>query len=324
MPNRAMRPEELKGAYVAIATPFEESKNRVSPKVNYRGVESLIERMMHCGINGVVIAGCTGYDSYMTVEEQAELFQHVAKKYGRISNFWLIAGDGANTTREAIELAQSAEKAGIFTHLSVSPYKVKPSDSGLVEHYREIMRHIEGNLILYSVPGRTGGLGLLPHVAENLANHPRIIGIKEASGRDASGRIERIEKTIAKTKGKDFAVISGDDGLTLDIIAAGGTGIISVAGNIAPQQVSDMVYQALKRESTGVGKARAINKQLEPLYSALFPKREGYNCSPNPVMCHYALRRMGFEFGVPPLPLTEGEKWEQDEMDKALVSLELI
>ena len=316
MPSRAMRAEELKGAYVAIATPFEASTDRVSPKVNYAGVESIIERLMHFGINGAVIAGCTGYDSYMTVDEQAELFQHVAKKFGRFSNFWLIAGDGANTTREAIELAQSAEKAGIFTHLSVSPYKVKPSDRGLIEHYREIMRHIEGNLILYSVPGRTGGLGILPHVAENLANHPRIIGIKEASG-----KVDRIKQTIAKTKNKDFAVISGDDGLTLDIIAAGGTGIISVAGNIAPEQVSRMAGYALKGETE---KARAINKQLEPLYSALFPKRECHNCSPNPVMCHYALRKMGFEFGVPPLPLTEGEDWEHDNMDKALASLGLI
>jgi 4-hydroxy-tetrahydrodipicolinate synthase len=216
-----------------------------------------------------------------------------------------------------VELAKRMEgDAGVSTHLSISPYYNKPSDEGIRRHFMAIADNIEGGLIIYSVPGRTAGKGILSSVANDLADHPHIIGIKEASG-----NLERIKETIESTTGKEFFVISGDDGLTLDIIKAGGTGVISVASNVAPKHMSDMVRYARQGEYDDAGK---LNSKLEQLYSALFPKSERWNPSPNPVMCHYALREMGFDVGIPRLPLTDGEFDETDAMDNALINLGLI
>jgi 4-hydroxy-tetrahydrodipicolinate synthase len=310
--------EKISGCYAAIVTPFIENGDRINPPINYDSLDRFVDHLIHEGINGVVVAGCTGVDSLLSSDEQIELVKHVNKNFGHLTK--VIAGDGANSTREAIELAQRMENvAGVYTHLSISPYKNKPSDRGIIEHFTAITDNIEGKIIMYSVPGRTGGKGILPDVAEELADNPKIYAIKEASG-----DLPRIKETILRTSNKDFSVLSGDDNLTCQIIEAGGTGIISVAANIAPNSVSCLTNLALASDK-GYFDYESIQLKLNPLYQALFPKPIfNKNLSPNPVMCYYALNKMGFNVGVPRLPLTEGEPYEQEWMDKVLSDLELI
>lgn len=300
---------KIRGCYPALVTPFKEEGSRDSHPINYEGLDKLLYFQINEGVPGAVIAGCTGAASVLTHDEQVELVKYVQKNFG--NRIRVIAGDGSNSTREARELAKRMEEeAKVFMHLSISPYYNKPSDRGMIEHYTEIVNDITGELILYSVPSRTGGKGIMAETVEKLAEHPRIIGIKEASG-----NIDRIKDEIKRTKDKDFFVISGDDNLTYEITKAGGVGVISVAANIAPRLVSDMVDYAL---DGNYNVAEDINKELSPLYSALFPKDEHANPSPNPVMTHYALNKMGFQVGIPRLPLTDGEKEEKEEMDKVL------
>ncbi len=306
----------LKGCYTAIVTPFGTEGKRWDHPINHLTLDRLLYHGIANGVDGFVVAGCTGSDAVLTTDEQVGLVRYVKRAVG--DRAAVIAGDGSNCTREAIEMAKRMEgEAGVFLHLQVSPYKNKPSDIGMVEHFRAVADNIEGGVILYSVPGRTGGKGILPQTAEALCQHPRIYGIKEASG-----DISRISETIRLTKGKDpsFSVLSGDDGMTVPIMRAGGDGVISVASNICPKPVSLIVKCALEGDFAG---AAAADECLRELYSALFPKSD-CNPSPNPVMAHYALDRMGYSVGVPRLPMTESSKQEKAAMDKALRNLELI
>ncbi|MDP2925259.1 MAG: 4-hydroxy-tetrahydrodipicolinate synthase [Nanoarchaeota archaeon] len=307
--------EKLFGCYVAIVTPFQKQGDRVNHPINYDSLDRFVNHIILEGVDGVVVSGCTGVDSLLSPDKQVELVKYVKSKFGHLTK--VIAGDGANSTREAIELAQRMEEeAEVYTHLSISPYKNKPSDRGIIEHFTTIADNIEGKLILYSVPSRTGGKGIHPDVAEKLAEHKKIYAIKEAS-RD----LERIRETIHKTKDKKFSVLSGDDNLTYQIIEAGGTGVISVAGNIVPRWISSLTKLALDKSYDD---ASSLQLKLNSLYQALFPKAVlNKNPSPNPVMCYYALNKMGFEVGIPRLPLTEGEPYEQERMDKVLLDLGL-
>lgn len=305
---------KIKGCYPAIITPFKEEGPRDDCPINYDSLDKLLEYVIEGGVDGVVVAGCTGSASVLSHDEQVDLAEYVYDIYG--DRITVIAGDGSNSTREAKELALRMEDVGVFTHLSISPYYNKPSDRGLLEHYLSIADSIEGEMILYSVPGRTGGKGILPKVASKLAEHPNIIGIKEASG-----NMELIKETIERTKDEDFFVISGDDFLTHEIIKYGGVGVISVAANVAPRQVCELVNYTLNKD---YALAMKSNEGLPELYSALFPKCNDANPSPNPVMTHYALKKIGILVGVPRLPLTEGEAEEKKNMDKVLKDLKLI
>jgi len=313
---------ELKGTYPALVTPFEEGGDPVNYSINWDGFNKLLfHTLAKGGVEGVVVAGCTGAASVLDSDEQVELVKY-AQRYA-VGNFEednkriVIAGDGSNSTKEAINLAQKMEgKAGVDWHLSISPYQNKPSDEGLIIHYTAIANSVDGNLILYSVPGRTGGKGILPHVAEELAKHPRIVGIKEASG-----DIDRIEEIIHRTRNEDFFVISGDDEMTIPIIKAGGVGVISVAANVVPGKVKSMVDYALEGNFAD---AYYEEGQLAGLCSALFPKKRGYNPSPNPVLCHYALGKIKIPAGVTRLPLTDASPEEKSFMDGVLGNLGLI
>ncbi|MFT4326432.1 MAG: 4-hydroxy-tetrahydrodipicolinate synthase [Candidatus Woesearchaeota archaeon] len=305
------RTEPIQGAYTALLTPFRESNSRIEAPVALDTLYELIDAQINAGIDGVVVLGCTGYDAYFTHEEHIGIFRDVASKYG--DTIPLIAGDGANITREAIYRAQATEDAGIFTHLSVSPYKVKPSNQGILEHYLAIADAIEGELIVYSVPGRTGGLGILPEVAEELARHPRIIGIK-----DASGDTHRISEIIQRTKAADpnFSVLSGNDADTVSTIMSGGDGVVSVVSNVLPEMTTNITRAALRGDYR---LAESLDSQLRPVYNALFPS--GENPSPNPALLYHALKDQGFNVGTPPLPLTEATPEEIALYNNALMGL---
>jgi len=314
----------LRGCYTANITPFSEAGGPIAFDVRYDALPALLDYQFDHypatdlefrGVDGVVVAGCTGSAFVLSPHEQMELagrtMDYMEKHY---PDKIVIVGDGSNSTKESIELAKMMEGRAKrrLVHMAISPYGVKPSASGMRRHYEALADSIEGELLLYSVPSRTGGDGITPEVAAALADHERIIGIKEASG-----KMERIRRTIQLTRGKEFFVISGDDGLTLDIIKEGGTGIISVASNVAPRDMTSMVHKALRGDYDG---AYAIDARLRRLYDGLFPK----GGSPNPVMCHYALKKMGYPVGYPRLPLDEPTQTEMDEMDTTLVDLGII
>lgn len=310
----AILPEQIRGTYTAIVTPFKDEKS--GKVINFDTLDKLVENQIKARVEGIVVAGCTGAAAVLSHREQVMLVKYVQKHFG--NRITVIAGDGSNSTDEAVELAQNMERhAKVFTHLSISPYYNKPNDRGILEHYIKIARSIEGDLILYSVPGRTSGKGILPYIAAQLADIPNIIGIKEASG-----KIDRIKETIRLTENKDFFVISGDDGLTVDIIEAGGVGVISVASNVDPADISEMVDAALDGD---FGKARSIRTALMPLICPLFPYSDDINTSPNPIPCHYALQLMGFNVGYPRSPLhTEPYESEKKAISDALKGLDLI
>jgi len=303
------------GCFHAIVTPFKEEGLRYDHPINYDALDPYMDRLIKGGCDGVVVCGSTGSDSVLSHDEQVNLAKYVQEHFGKMTK--IIAGDGSNWTKEAIELAQRMEKeAKIYTHLSICPYKNKPSDRGLTDHYTAIADNTEGEHILYSVKSRTGGKGILPHVVQRLAEHPRIIAIKEADG-----SLEKVRKIIEMTKGMDFLVTSGEDAQNLEMIKLGAKGTISVAAGPDPYRVSSMIHHALRGEYEI---AEKLDRELGPLYEALFPTSKDTNPSPNPVLCHYALRKIGIPVGVSRLPLTDAEPQEKEYMDKVLAELKLI
>ena len=313
MPEKtnALTTKELTGCFVAMATPYT-TNERLRPEINYSAINPLVNHILNSDVHGIVVAGCTGSAYGISIDEQVKLAAEVNKRYGQYTN--VIAGDGSNCTWEVIEMAKRMEEeAEIFTHLMISPYYNKPSDQGLINHYLEITKNIKGNIILYSVPSRTAGKGITLDVVKELWQHPQIIGIKEASG-----NLERIANMIEITSLPKFAVLSGDDSLALKIIRMGGRGHISTSGNVAPREMADVVNYALGMDYR---KAEEVNTRLKPLYSALFPKNDEKNPSPNPSTTHHALRRLGIDVGIPRLPLCDCSDEEKGYIDAALIDL---
>jgi 4-hydroxy-tetrahydrodipicolinate synthase len=238
------------------------------------------------GSDGVVVVGTTGESPTVDQDEHCNLIrttvEHVA---GRIP---VIAGTGANSTSEAIELAQCAKAAGAAAHLSVVPYYNKPTQEGLYRHFKAIAEAVDLPLILYNVPGRTVA-DMSNDTTLRLAQVPHIIGIK-----DATGNLER-GTDLVKRAPAGFAVYSGDDPTGLALTLLGGQGVISVTANVAPRLMHEMIAAALAGE---VAKAREINARLLGLHKQLF-------CEANPIPVKWACARMGLIKDALRLPLTE-------------------
>ncbi len=296
---------KLSGCFPALITPMKEDGNRLNHEIDFGGFEQLLDHVVKGGVTGVLPAGCTGHAASLTREEQVKMvgfaMEHVKDKVS------VIAGDGSNCTREAISLAKKMEEIGVKTHLQISPYQNKPTQEGLYQHYAALANALSENIIVYNVPGRTGR-NIEPETVERLAKEfSNIIAVKEASG-----NIEQIRKAIELTKDYEFDVISGDDGLTLEIIKSGGTGCISVAANVAPKMTSEYIHLALEGK---FDEAMAIEEKLKPVFKALFIET-------NPCPCHYALRKMGIKAGVPRLPLVDVTQESAVQIEKAIQGLE--
>ena len=298
--------------YPALVTPIKSSGTNLNSGINYNALGKLVDYVVANGVDGVVVAGCTGHAASLTMDEQVELIEYVNKNWGHKTE--VIAGDGSNCTRESIEFAQRVEKeAKVFRHLQISPYQNKPEQNGIYEHYKSVAGSIEGDIILYSVPGRTGGKGILPETAARLAEINNIVGIKEASG-----DLERIAKTIELTKNHDFFVISGDDGMTFKIMALEGVGVISVAANVCPHGVAEMVHCFDEDYNKTAGnRSLQLDNKMRGLYDVLFLET-------NPQPAHYALRRIGIDAGIPRLPLIDAREETKREIDVVLKDLGLI
>ena len=270
----------IKGSIPAIVTPMHEDGSLDLPRLR-----SLIDWHVAAGSDGVVVVGTTGESPTVDYQEHCELIRTaVAQAAGRIP---VIAGTGANSTAEAIELAAFARQAGAAAHLSVVPYYNKPTQEGLYRHFQAIAAAVDLPMILYNVPGRTVA-DLSNDTALRLAQLPNIVGIK-----DATGSIER-GSDLLRRAAKGFAVYSGDDATALALILLGGQGAISVTANVAPRLMHEMCAAALAGD---VGRAREINFRLFGLHRQLFLEA-------NPIPVKWALARMGLIEAGMRLPMT--------------------
>ncbi len=300
----------LKGnvCFPALVTPFDSLKSNNDALINYDAMNKLVNYVLKNGADGVVIAGCTGSSFTLSSDEQVSLVKYVNKNFR--DKTVVIGGDGSNRTQEAINLAQRIEKkAGVYTHLSINPYGNKPGQKGIYQHYEEIAKAIKGNIILYNIPSRTGGQGIMPETVAELAKLKKIIGIKEACG-----DLERIAEVINRTRDKDFFVLSGDDFMTYDIMEKGGIGTISGGASIYPKSICEMVHNFdINREYS-----QYLNEKMKKFYNVMF-KLES-----NPQPAHYALRKMGINVGVSRRPMIDIEDETKEKVDKVLLDLKLI
>jgi len=284
----------IKGSIVAVVTPMHEDGS-----LDLAAFRGLIDFHVAQGTDGIVVVGTTGESPTVDVEEHELLIQlAVEHAAGRIP---VIAGTGANSTREAIELAAFSKKAGADASLTVVPYYNKPTQEGMYLHFKTIAEAVDMPHILYNVPGRTGA-DMHNDTVLRLAQIPNITGIK-----DATGNIERGSDLLQRAPG-DFAIYSGDDASTLALMLLGAQGTISVTANVAPRLMHEMCTAALNGE---VAKAREINFRLLGLHRHLFIEA-------NPIPVKWAVARMGKIMNALRLPLTPLSASSQGAVENAM------
>ncbi len=270
----------LQGSLVAIVTPMEEDGG-----LDLDAFRRLIDWHIAHGTDGIVVVGTTGESPTVDFDEHRVLIktavEHAAKRTP------VIAGTGANSTREAIELAAYAKQVGADMSLSVVPYYNKPTQEGLYRHFKAIAEAVDIPHLLYNVPGRTVA-DLQNETTLRLAQIPNIIGIK-----DATANLER-GADLLRRKPADFLVFSGDDATALALMLFGGHGVISVTANAAPRLMHEMCAAALAGD---VARAREINNRLLGLHRHLF-------CEANPIPVKWAVQQLGLIRGGIRLPLT--------------------
>lgn len=268
----------FRGTATALITPFTKDD-----KVDVKALCEIVERQIASGVDALVALGTTGEPATLSEEEKKQVVEVCIKQTrGRVP---VIVGAGSNSTRHAIETCRMAQNLGADGLLVVTPYYNKCTQEGLVEHYGAISDSTSLPIICYNVSSRTG-VNMLPETFARIATRKNVVGIKEASG-----NMEQIEKCLALCPDK---VISGDDALTLPIMAMGGLGVISVASNVCPKYVSDMTHYALDGEWE---RARKMQLALLPLISALF-------CEVNPIPIKKAMEIKGYCTSKLRLPLT--------------------
>ena len=271
------------GSIVALVTPMQ-----ADGSVDYPGLRELIDWHIAEGTDCIGVVGTTGESPTVSVEEHCEIIrvsvQHAA---GRVP---IMAGAGANSTREAIELTRFSKAVGADCSLQVVPYYNKPSQEGIYQHFKAIAEAVDLPVVLYNVPGRTVA-DMQPETALRLASVPGVIGVKEASG-----NIERAAQLI-KLAPKGFSIYSGDDGTAIALMLLGGHGNVSVTANVAPRLMHQLCVAAMAGD---VKTATAIHMQLLSLHKQLF-------CEPSPAPTKYAMSLLGrcrTDLRLPITPLT--------------------
>ncbi len=255
------------GSIVAIVTPFDEKG-----EIDFESLENLIEFHISEKTDGIVPCGCTGEAATLNHVEQKKIIEFVVEKVkGRIP---VVAGTGSNSTKESIDLTSFAKTIGADAALIITPYYNKPTPEGQYLHYKKIADEVGMPVILYNVPGRTG-TNMLPETIARLSKVSNIVAIKEAYG-----SLDQVSKIISLC---DITVLSGDDSVTLPILSVGGKGVISVAANVVPKKV----HQLIKSFNEGnLQEAQKIHYELFPLFAALFYET-------NPIPLKEALALMG-------------------------------
>ncbi len=259
---------KLQGSIVALITPFKDGK------VDENSLRNLIKWHLDSGTHGILVLGTTGEAPAIDLEERKRIMEITLEEAkGKVP---LIVGTGTNNTKKVLEYTKLAEEMGFDAALIVTPYYNKPSQNGLYEHYSYIAKNTKIPLVLYNVPGRTG-VNLLPDTTARLAQIDNIIAIKEACG-----DIKQVSELLLKCP-KEFTILSGDDFTSYATVMLGGKGVISVAANVVPKEMAQLMESALNGE---VAKAQELNLKLYSLYKAMFVET-------NPVPAKTALWLMG-------------------------------
>jgi 4-hydroxy-tetrahydrodipicolinate synthase len=292
--------EKYHGAIVAIITPF------INGEIDEQGMIDLINFQIDNGTHGIVPCGTTGESATVNFDDHKRIIELTVKTVaGRVP---VIAGTGANSTAESIDLAKSAKASGADATLSVVPYYNKPSQEGLYQHFKAITEAVDIPVILYNVPSRTV-TNMLPATVARLAEFDNIIGIKEASG-----SLQQITEVIRQCP-DDFIVLSGDDFTCMPTVFIGGKGVISVTSNVHPRAMADLMEAALAGD---IKKANEIHYKLYPLMNSMF-------AAPNPVPAKKGAELMGkIKSGMPRLPLTEIDDKALDALTTAMKDAGLL
>lgn len=295
-----MKPVVFTGAGVAIITPFNEDMT-----VNYESFAKIIEHQIANGTDAIVVCGTTGESATLNHEEHIDVIKYCVDVVNH--RIPVIAGTGSNDTDYAVRLSNDAEKCGVDALLMVTPYYNKTSQRGLVAHYNFVADRVSSPIILYNVPSRTG-VNILPETYAQLAQHERIVAVKEANG-----NVSAIVKTAALC-GDNLTIYSGDDDQATAIMSLGGKGVISVLSNVAPKAAHDIAQKFLDGDST-----ESLRLQIEwlDLCNALFS-------DVNPIPVKEAMNMMGFNAGPCRLPLYEMDKASKEKLYSVLKKHNLV
>lgn len=292
----------FKGAGVAIVTPFHEDGS-----VNYEAFEKQIERQIKGGTDAIIVCGTTGEASTLSHEEHLDVIRYCVEKVNK--RIPVIAGTGSNCTETAVYLSQEAEKIGADGLLIVTPYYNKCTQKGLLEHFKIIAESVSLPIILYNIPGRTGGVLIAPETICTLCREVKnIVGVK-----DATGNISGVAKLMHMAAG-DVDVYSGNDDQIVPILSLGGKGVISVLSNIAPKQTHDICQMYFDGNVEG---SRDLQLKAIPVIDGLF-------CEVNPIPVKKAMNFMGLEAGPLRRPLTEMEDAHAAGLKKAMEDFGII
>jgi 4-hydroxy-tetrahydrodipicolinate synthase len=275
----------LSGSIVALVTPFNNDGS-----IDFKSLENLIEFHIQEGTDGILPCGCTGEAATLVHDEQKEVIKFVVEKVnGRIP---VLAGTGSNSTKEALDLTSFAKKAGADAALLITPYYNKPTPEGQYLHYKKIAEEVDIPIVLYNVPSRTG-INMLPETIARLSKVPNIVAIKEANP-----SLDQVSRTLSLC---DITVLSGNDSVTLPILSVGGEGVVSVAANVVPKKMHQLVENFKKGN---ISEARKIHYELVPLFEALF-----YETNPIPVKETLAMMgKIQPNFRMPLCRMTEEKK----------------
>jgi 4-hydroxy-tetrahydrodipicolinate synthase len=284
----------------AMVTPFKKDLS-----VNYEEVTALTIHLVNNGSDGLVVTGTTGESSTLTRQESSEIYRVTMEAVG--DKAMVIAGSGANSTKEAVELTSLAEKAGVHASLQVAPYYNKPSQEGFYQHFKTVAESTALPIILYNIPGRTAK-NVEAETIIRLAKIPNIVGVKEASG-----NLEQVSKIVRATP-KDFIVYSGDDFLTLPIMCLGGKGVISVSSHLVGKEMREMITAF---EAGDVKRSLDIHHSLMDIYEVLF-------ITTNPGPLKAALKLLGRNVGGVRLPLVDVTAAEKKKILSVLKSMGMI
>jgi 4-hydroxy-tetrahydrodipicolinate synthase len=286
----------FEGCSTALVTPFRDGA------VDEGALRGLVQRQIEAGIDALVPCGSTGESATLSHDEHRRVVEIVvAAADGRVP---VLAGAGSNNTREATELTRYARDAGASGALHISPYYNKPTQEGLIAHFSQIARETDFPLVVYNIPGRTAS-NVLPSTLARLADIEQVVGVKEACG-----DLAQIAEVVALCP-DDFTVLSGDDALTLPILAVGGKGAISTTSNIAPAEVSELVSAARSGDNA---RALAIHQRLMPLFDVLF-------CETNPIPLKAAMALLGWIGDEIRLPLTQLSEANRERLQVTLKEL---
>ena len=290
----------FKGSGVAIVTPFKDNGD-----VNFDKLADIIEIQIKNGTDAIIICGTTGESATLSEEEHIEVIKFCIERVAH--RVPVVAGTGSNATKTAVDLSVDAEKAGADALLVVTPYYNKTTQAGLIEHYTMVANSVHLPLILYSVKSRTG-INIDPQTFSALFHSvPNIVGIKEASG-----DIAQVAKIMSLCP--DCELYSGNDNETVPMLSLGGLGVISVAANIAPRYMHDMVWNYL---NGNIEEARKMQLDVIELVDALF-------CETNPIPVKHAMNLMGLGVGPFRMPLVSMQSDNLEKLKRAMINFGLL